>query len=167
MPTKWSYPNTVTQYAESDVHIPWLNVDENFDEINLVRSSKDLVHIANSMMNDYKTKTYFLVCTEFDWVNLPENPTGIELYVNVRRTGRITDDTVQLYLNQPLGNNLADFQIADIKVYGGETELWGIEGLTKEMIDDPEFGIVLRYQSHPTMPHQTAPYMTHVQMRVW
>ena len=70
-------------------------------------------------------------------------------------------------MNQPLGNNLADFQIADIKVYGGETELWGIEGLTKEMIDDPEFGIVLRYQSHPTMPHQTAPYMTHVQMRVW
>jgi hypothetical protein len=59
MPTEWTYPNTVTQYAESDVHVPWLNVDENFDEINLVRSSKDIVHIANSMLNGYKTKTYF------------------------------------------------------------------------------------------------------------
>ena len=33
MPTEWTYPNTVTQYAESDVHVPWLNVGENFDEI--------------------------------------------------------------------------------------------------------------------------------------
>lgn len=167
MPTEWTYPNTVIQYSEADVHIPWLNIEDNFDEINLVRTERDLVHIANSMMNDYKTKTYYLICKEFDWKNLPEQIQGIELYVNVKRAGRITDDTIQLHLMQPLGNNLADYKIADLKVYGSETELWGLETITHEMLNDPEFGIVLRYQSHPTIPHKTAVYMNHIQMRVW
>jgi hypothetical protein len=167
MPTKWTYPNTVTQYAESNTHVPWLNVGDDFEQMNLVRSKKDLLHIANSLMNDYTMKTYYLVVKEFDFFDLPEIISGIEVYVNIRRTGRITDDTVQLYLNQPLGQNLATYQIDDIKTYGNETALWGVENLTPIMLDDPEFGIILRYQSHPTMPHQTAPYMEHVQIRVW
>jgi len=167
MPTKWTYPNTVIQYAESDVHVPWLNVGNEFDQINLVRASKDLLHISNSLMNDYKMKTYYLVVKEFDFDELPETISGIEVHINIRRSGRITDDTVQLYLNQPLGENLATYQIQDIKTYGNQTARWGVENLTPELVDDPEFGIVLRYQSHPTTPHQTAPYMEHVQMRVW
>lgn len=167
MPTEWTYPNTVIQYAEANVHIPWMNVSNDFDETNLIRTERDLVHISNSLMNDFKTKTYYLVLKEFDFVDLPATPTGLELYVNVRRTGRVTDETVQLYLNQPLGANLANSKIEDLKIYGGETELWGLEGISQETLNNPEFGIVLRYQSHPTIPHRTGVYMTHVQLRVW
>ncbi len=167
MPTEWTIPNTVIQYAEADIHVPWMNVGNEFEEINLVRGQKDLVHIANSMTNGYKTKTWYLILKEFDWIDLPETINGLELYVNVRRTGRITDDTVQLYHGGAIGNNLADFEIDDLKIYGGEGNLWGLPSITNEMLNDPEFGIILRYQAHPTMPHKTAPYMTHVRMRVW
>jgi hypothetical protein len=168
MPSEWSYPNTATQYAEAPVHVPWLNVDENFDEINLVRGQTDLRHISNSLVNDIKMKTYYLALTEFDWINMPETLTGLEVYVKLRRTGRIFDDTVQLYYQgQPIGANMANHDLLDLKVYGGETFKWGIDDLSIEMLSDPDFGIVLRYQSHPTIPHQTCPYMEHVQLRAW
>jgi hypothetical protein len=66
-----------------------------------------------------------------------------------------------------MGANMANHDLLDLKVYGGETFKWGIEDLSSETLTDPNFGIVLRYQSHPTIPHQTCPYMEHVQLRVW
>ena len=168
MPTEWFYPTSASQYAEASVHVPWLNIDDNFDQINRVRGEKDLRHISNSLVNDIKMKTYYLVLTDFMMSELPETISGIEVYINLRRTGRIFDDTVQLYYNnQPIGANMANRDLFDIKVYGGETVTWDVEGLSRDMLNDPNFGVVLRYQSHPTIPHQTCPYMEHVQLRAW
>jgi len=166
MPTKWTYPNTCTQYTDADFHVSWMNVGEDFEEVNMIRGEKEIYHIANSLSNDRKNKTYYLVCKEFDWEDLPEIITGVEVYINIRRTGRITDDTIRLYNQGPIGENMADNKIDDIKIYGSETSKWGLE-LTSEQFTDPEFGLVLRYQPHPSFPHSTTPYLQHVQMRVW
>ena len=175
MPSSWTYPTQVTQFCEADVHIPWLHVDNEFTQINLVRSKKDLVHMSNPLVNDMRMKTYYLKLTGFEWVDAPDVVTGIEFFVNVRRGGRITDETTQLWINgQALGSNLAtgnidgygNIVILNEHTYGGPGDLWGLESFDTSVIYQ-DFGVVLRYQTHPRYPHVTTPNMQHVQMRLW
>jgi hypothetical protein len=167
MPSLWSYPSVVTQYAEVPNHISWREVGDEFTKINLITTVSDLKHISNTAVNDIKMKTYYLVLTGFEWEDLPETISGIEAQINIRRVGRITDDTVSLYLNQGIGENKANADLANNKTYGGETDLWGLEEITPEMLTDLNFGMVLRYQSHPSWPHSSSPIMHHVQLRAW
>jgi hypothetical protein len=169
MPTPWTYPNAVAQYTDADVHAHWMNVNEDFEyeNLNSIRTEKEIYHIANSFSNDRRNKTYYLVFKDFQFENLPDVVSGIELYVNIRRTGRITDDTIRLHYNEPIGENLAEIALDDIKHYGSPTTTWGGLTFTTEQLLDPEFGVVLRYQSHPSYPHSTTAYLQHVQMRIW
>jgi hypothetical protein len=167
MPSLWSYPSVVTQYAEVPNHIAWRAVGDEFTKINLITTVSDLKHISNTAVNDLKMKTYYLVLTGFEWTDLPDTISGIEAQINIRRVGRITDDTIVLYLNQGIGENKANADLANNKTYGGETDLWGLEEITSEMLTDSNFGMVLRYQSHPSWPHSVAPIMNHVQLRAW
>ena len=176
MPTSWTYPTTASQYTDSEIHIPWLHTNEEFTEIdlgsktyeiNLIHSAKDLLHISNTLVQDIRMKTYYLVLTGFSWRNLPITISGIEARVNVRRTGRITDETIQLYYNAPIGINQSTLDLSNDKTYGAPDSLWGLEEITRDMLTEPTFGIVLRYQSHPDWPHKVTPNMEHVQLRVW
>lgn len=176
MPTPWTYPTTASQYTDADIHIPWLHTNEDFTEIDLgskvyeinqLRSAEDLLHISNTLVQDIRMKTYYLVLTGFNWRNLPTTITGIEAQINVRRTGRITDDIVHLYHETPIGDNQATLDLSNNKTYGSADSTWGATSLTPEMLTNPAFGIVLRYQSHPDWPHKVTPNMEHVQLRVW
>jgi hypothetical protein len=176
MPTSWTYPTTASQYTDTDVHIPWLHNNETFTEIdlgsktyeiNLIYSAKDLLHISNTLVQDIRMKTYYLVLTGFNWRNLPITISGIEARINVRRTGRITDETIQLYHDAPIGINQATLDLSNDKLYGAPDSLWGSAEITRDMLTEPTFGIVLRYQSHPDWPHKVTPNMEHVQLRVW
>lgn len=167
MPSSWSYPSSVTQYAEVPNHIAWREVGNEFTQLNFVTTVTDLKHISNTAVNDIKMKTYYLVLTGFQWTDLPTSIAGIEARINVKRLGRITDDTVSLYLNQGIGENRANADLANDKTYGSETDVWGLETITSAMMNDPNFGLILRYQSHPSWPHSAAPIMQHVQIRVW
>lgn len=178
MPTSWTYPTVASQYTDSDVHIPWMHnntefINSSLDlttpqyEINQLHSAKDLLHISNTLVQDIKMKTYYLVLTGFDWKNLPGSVSGIEARINVRRTGRITDEAIHLYQGAPIGTNQATLDLSNDKIYGNETFLWGLEEISLGMLNDPDFGIVLRYQSHPNYPHRVTPNIEHVQLRVW
>jgi hypothetical protein len=175
MPTSWSYPTQVTQYCEADVHIPWINVDDKFTKINYVRSQKDLIHMSNPMVNDMRMKTYYLKLTGFEWDQVLDTVNGIEVMVNTRRGGRITDETVQLWSNgNTIGANLAranldgygNIVILNEQTYGAPTDLWGLETLDASLVYQ-DFGIVLRYQTHPRYPHVTTPNIEHIQIRLW
>lgn len=166
MPSPWIYPSTTNQFAEASVHIPWLNVDSDFTAINLVLASKPLLHIANPLVNDLKMKTYYVVFNGFAWEDIPNTISGFEIYINVRRVGRVVDDTVQLWNGSLIGENKATAEIANIKTYGSSTDLWGLTGVQPSDLNS-NFGVALRYQSHPSYPHSTAPNIEHVQIRVW
>lgn len=175
MPTEWTYPTTITQFCEADVHIPWTEIDNDFTQINLVRTKTDLLHMSNPLVNDMRMKTYYLVLTGFEFVNPPEVISGIESFINIRRGGRIVDETIQLWANgQALGANLAtgnidgygNLVILNEHTYGAPTDLWGLESFDPTLIND-NFGLVLRYQTHPKYVHQTTAFMHHVQMRLW
>ena len=89
MPTSWTSPTAVTQYTDSDIHVPWLHNSTSFINstldlttpqyaINQLHSSKDLVYNSNTLVQDVNMKTYYLLFTGFHWANLPTSVSGIE-----------------------------------------------------------------------------------------
>jgi hypothetical protein len=111
-------------------------------------------------------KTWYLQFTGFNFTNLPAHITGIETKIVAQRHGRITDETVQLCnKGVPIGINKGDFDLSPQKIYGGETELWGT-GLTADSINDPTFGVLLRFQSHPHWPHKDTAFLYSVEVRI-
>lgn len=173
MTTNWTLPLNVTQYSEIDaenIHIPWEEIDnfsslKNLDGKN-IKTSKDLLHIARDPRSNIKEKTYFLKITNFNFKNLPNSISGIELRINMNRFGRITDDTIQLCFNNELiGNNRADRDLSPIKIYGNETDMWETT-LNLENVIDSSFGVILRFQSHPNWPHKCSALIDTVELRI-
>jgi len=166
MPTEWFSPTTISQYAESDVHIPWQGIDSDPLNVNSVRTTKDLLHISNMIANDLRMKTHYLVVNGFAWEDLPDTISGIEVRIHIDRVGRITDETIQLYNGQGFSDNKANRDLAHLKTYGGENDLWGLTSIDPADLNS-EFGLLLRYQSHPDWPHCTTPNMRYIQIRVY
>ena len=173
MTSNWALPRNVTQYTEPDAddhHVPWIDVD-NFDAIKYtdarsIKTSRDLLHIAKQPRHDLVEKTYFLKITGFNFINLPDVLSGIELRLSMQRSGRISDETIQLCLdNDLLGDNQTNFSLNPIKIYGGETDIWNTK-LTIANIQNPNFGVVLRFRSHPDWPHKSTACIECVELRV-
>jgi hypothetical protein len=172
MTTPWFYPNAVTQYGEIPQHVSWQGEENNWAYLRTtdayVSTTRELLHIANNSVNDLKMKTYYLYLTDFGIVDLPDPITGIEVEVNMKRGGRITDDTIQLrYNDEFIGDNRADYKLDNVKVYGAPDDLWDISNLTANMLTDPSFGLGLRFQSHPSWPHKEHPMLNFIRLRVW
>lgn len=174
MATAWFNPQIISQYAEQggeDVHIRW---DESTGYSGLksangssIGTLNPLIHIARSPKPDITNKTYYLKMTGYNFVELPDTILGIELQINGRRVGRITDDTVSLTHNDTLiGENQARLVINPTTYYGGETVLWGVDGIQKSMLQDSSFGVVLRFKSHPSWPHKDPMDLISVQLRI-
>lgn len=175
-------PTLVTQHAEDEsTQIQW---DPNNLHILLSASAsslstvKPLMHIARSPKYDLTDTTWYIACTGFNFSNVPNIISGVTANININRGGRIADDTIQLvYQGEVIGVNQAqpafihtssqDKSLMELKaVYGGENNNWGVDGLTKEMVQDSTFGIVLRYKSHPAWPHKTSPILYSVQLQI-
>jgi len=173
MTSNWALPSTVVQYSETDaeeVHVPWLEI-ENFQSIKTlngknIRTARDILHIARDPKSNIKEKTYFLKITNFKFKNLPNIISGIELKITMNRFGRITDETVQLCLNDELiGKNQADRDLSPIKLYGNENDMWETN-LSIENITNSSFGVILRFQSHPSWPHKCSALIDAVELRI-
>jgi hypothetical protein len=174
MPTAWTFPSNIIQYAEpgaENIDISW-DDSKNFNEIKSfdkksLQSNGSLIHIARSPKTDIKNKSYFLRCMGFNFLDLPLTISGIEVKVDARRYGRAQDETIQLCLNNNLiGNNLASPEINPEKVYGSSNDKWGTE-LSKEDIRNSTFGFTLRFQAHRNWPHKDPVLIDAVQMRIW
>lgn len=178
MSTQWFFPTTITQEAEFDRHIPW-NIDQEsflFTDFNtnFLTTTKPLIHISNPTAGDIRTKTWYLYLTNFNFSNLPDTISGIEVQLNVKR-GRVVEDTVQLMSNGTLiGDNQVYYsqdaehhiKIIPNPVYGGSEDTWGVDSLVPGMLDS-SFGLCLRFQSHPYYPHNEAPLLQNVSMRIY
>lgn len=173
MATNWSLPSIITQYAESgaeDVHLPW-DDKQSFSQLHNKDSRLGTVgqlqHIARSPKHDLRNKTYFLKAQGFNFRGLPEVLSGIKLRLTVSRSGRITDETIQLCLGEDLvGDNHASLSLDPMKTYGGETDLWNTS-LSITDITTPEFGVVLRFQAHPHWPHRDAAFIDAVEIQIY
>ena len=170
MTTNWTLPNTVDQYAETGgetAHISWVNFSglASLDG-RATKTSRDLIHIAVDERHDLTNKTYFLKLTNFSFIKLPEVLSGIEVRISMNRGGRITDETVQLCINNNLiGDNHASLEMSPNKIYGSDTSKWNTQ-LTMNDIQNPTFGVIIRFQSHPRWPHKSSPLIDAVELRI-
>jgi hypothetical protein len=173
MTSNWTLPTSVTQYAEIDaenIHVSWLT-DNDFHSIKnrdnkFVKTSRDLLHIAKQPKHDLVEKTYFLKATGFNFTQLPEIVSGIEMRLTMNRHGRISDETIQLCLNdQTIGDNQAKLKLDPITIYGTETDKWG-SGMDIFDIQNNNFGVLLRFQSHPNWPHKCSAFLGAIEIRV-
>jgi hypothetical protein len=174
MTTAWTLPTIFSQYAEpggEEAHVPW-NDSTQFRELrNLdggsISTQKPLLHISRSPKYDILMKTYFLKTTGFQFDNLPDVISGIECRLTMNRGGRIMDDTISLCYNDAvIGDNQATVTLLPIKVYGNETDLWKSNSITREMLQDNSFGVVVRFKSHPNWPHKSTPLVDAVELRI-
>jgi len=172
MTTEWTLPTIFSQYAEEGAetaHVAW---DGNFDALrNLdsrsIQSVGTLIHIARSPKLDIRNKTYYIRATGFNFRNLPNILSGIEVRLNSRRYGRATDDVVQLCLDEEfIGENQATESIAPQKIYGGTDLLWSTQNLSLADIQNETFGIVIRFQAHPHWPHKDPVLVDAVEIRI-
>ena len=171
--TDWNYPTVVSQYAESGAelaHVTWNETQFNAlasPGAHSLSSNGPLVHLARSPKVDYTNKTYYLVAKGFRFNNVPSSISGIELRLNTNRRGRITDETIQLLVNnQPAGDNQATLNVDPIKTYGSSTNLWGLDGLLAENINE-EFGVLIRFRSHPQWPHRDGINIHSVELQIY
>lgn len=172
MPTSWTNPTIITQYGEHPNHIAWDLINNpdglKYSDANSLKTVKDLLFISNPTANNIRMKTWFLSTSGYNFQNLPEIISGIEVLLTMKRGGRITDDTVQLQYNDGLiGKNKADFNLDMIKTYGGPSDLWGVELISPSIISDPSFGVTLRFQSHPSRPHRETPLIDSLKIKIW
>jgi hypothetical protein len=175
MTTEWTVPTNIIQYAEpggESVHIPW-DDSHGFDvlksaDVRGVRSLGRLSHISRSPKHDILNKTYYICATGFDFHNLPEVLSGIELLLLATRYGRVTDDTVELVLRgESLGENQASSGIFPEKIYGSPTNLWNAKNLSVNDLRDSSFGVAIRFCSHPHWPHRDPVIISGVRMRIY
>lgn len=173
MTSKWTLPTSVTQYAEPDaenIHVPWLTDNDFYSIKNLdgkfVKTSRDLLHIAKQPNHDLVEKTYFLKATGFNFNSIPDTLSGIEMRLTMNRNGRITDDTIQLVLDADiLGDNQAVLAVNPTTIYGSETNLWG-SNVTLQNIQNINFGVIVRFKSHPNWPHKSSALIDAIEIRV-
>lgn len=170
------YPTIVTQLGE-DPNIAWVPTISS-DGASLVQrrwqTTKPLRHISNPASGDLRDSTYSLVCTGFNIPALVEI-NGIELRVLAQRNGRIADETIQLtYQNSAIGRNNFYYEtdeegrlpLFNDTTYGGSTDLWEAE-LTSEILQDPSFGVILKFSSHPYYPHSSGMLIDSVSLTIY
>jgi hypothetical protein len=172
----WALSQTVIQFSEDPSNVAWDDSGnfvyvKSYDK-SYIKTVTPMSHIANSFGGDRRQKTNFLYFTNFKFKNIPIEVTGLEAKILMNRGGRITDDTVQLrYKDQWIGKNYAISSLGMINWYGGWTDTWGVDLKAlgdidvNALINDPSFGIGIRYQSHPQYPHFVSPMIEYVSLR--
>jgi len=172
-------PTTVIQYADDEeTQIQWdPNTLASLGTVGIT-TVKPLLHVARSPKYDLTNTTWYMKCTGFNFTDLPTTISGITVTIKMNRGGRITDDVIQLcYQDNLIGESRA--QPAYINTvnqdqsflyptttYGGTTDTWKVDNITTDMIQDPTFGVVVRYKSHPRWPHRTSPIMYSIAMQI-
>jgi hypothetical protein len=191
MTTQWFKPTITTQTAEFEEHVQWqagyiASVDAygrtqttpNTNLTNgtgLIQSIRPLVYIANDGHAPRREKTWYITFTGFNITDITDPINGIEVQTQLRRRGRIMDDTISLSLQgNMIGENKIDYGLDELNhvpihnsmTYGGLTDLWQTQ-LTAAILQDPTFGVTLRLQSHLFYPHRESVLIDSVQLRVY
>jgi hypothetical protein len=173
------YPTQVNLTSDApDQEISWQNIPS-VNETYLLNSRwktvDELTHLSNPATGDLRTRTWASVCTKFNIPLITTEILGISLTINAQRNGRIVDEIIQsTYQGQLIGVNNFSYEtdieghlkLTNKTTYGNETDLWGAS-ITKEILNDPSFGVILKFQSHPFYPHQCGMFLDSVCLTVY
>jgi hypothetical protein len=174
--SQWYNPSSSSQNTDEDAKLIRWQEPLRFP----ILTAKDLIHIAGTGgpgpgMTDVRDKTVALTFTNFGFQNVPDTLTGIELFLDVDRKGRISDSEIFLVYNgeiigsnqtnydQDSENHLINF---NKNIYGGTGNFWGAS-ITPSMLEDSSFGVYVRLISHPFYPHRCGASIRQVSLRYY
>ena len=90
---------------------------------------------------------------------------GVELFLHATRNGRTQDKTITIFMNKPIGTNLADLTAEDKHTYSGGLETWKIASATMDY-NSENFGVIIDLQPHTEFPCNELVYIRKVQVRL-
>jgi hypothetical protein len=113
--TTWHFPRQLAQLETTQIdYTDNVGVLDNPLDITTVRS---VVGNATSGGSLVLTEANSVVFKDYNFNIGSRTVAGIEIELSVSRLSRIQDRTIQLYWNEPIGDNLADLTAADVHVY--------------------------------------------------
>lgn len=171
------YPHTVQPAEPAEHEITWHSKISSLGTIlgRRWQTDKELRHISNPACGDLRNRTQALHFLDFCITDVPTVISGVSLRILAQRNGRITDEQIQLtYKNQAIGVNHVNYitdteghlPLGNDTTYGGPTDLWEAD-ITAEMLQDPSFGVILKFQSHPYYPHSCGMMLDAVTLTVY
>jgi hypothetical protein len=172
------YPQLVQGLPPTEFEITWRTHPSGpFESIAGLRyqTASHLIHLSNPACGDLRSSTQALSFTNFNITGVPEVISGIVLQVNTQRNGRATDEIIQLtYQGVAIGTNHVDYYtdteghltLDNSATYGSSTDTWGVD-LTPAMLQNPSFGVILKFQSHPYYPHSSGMFIDSVSLTVY
>jgi hypothetical protein len=164
------FPKTTLGLQPNELEVLWRT-----HENGRFQTQAELFHISNPASGDLTNSTQALAFVNFNITNAPNAISGLSIRVQTQRNGRATDQQIQLtYQGQPIGINNVNY-ITDEEghlflnndvTYGSSTSTWGVS-LTPEMVQDPSFGVILKFQAHPYYPHSSGMFIDSVALTVY
>jgi hypothetical protein len=141
--TNWHFPRQLTQLETTQIDYT--------DNVGLLDNPRDITSIEPVVGN--ATSGGALVITEANSVVFKDygfnigasTVTAVEIELTVSRLSRIQDRVVQLYWNEPIGENLADLTAADVHVYASPA-------IPSVDYNSAQFGCVVDLGPHRSYP---------------
>jgi hypothetical protein len=183
--TNYLSPTNIQQVATDDTTIEWQSLYNIIDKGSYASIISPLHTISGLWQERYRTHTNQIWTTGYNFTPLGNTLVGIELSLSTQRLSRVEDLVIQLCLNGELiGLNYALAVPPDIAnmytsdngivltpagnygIYGGEFDMWGTS-LTIADLANPTFGIVVSFQSHPTIPHRDIASVDQIAIKVY
>jgi hypothetical protein len=164
--TEFLIPNQIVQVQDTAKDILWNHSDEIISKDSYAVSSDTLHTIPGLYQEVFASRTARLVCTNFNFNIAGATILGVELRLGSIRLARIQDFLIQLTLNgEPIGDNIADVVISDLKIYGGASNTWGTP-LTVADVNNSTFGVSIALRSNILIPHKDLAYIDQVAVRI-
>jgi len=149
--TNWLYPSTINYNIDPNgVNTTWFDTDN--DILNLRFPIATKKHLRRISIHDTAAVTIMSDTLVLSGFTIPTFTTlvGMEIMVQVRRLGRITDYVLQPVISGTTYDNLAlgSGGLPNLLTYGSTTEIWGIAG----NFTSSNFSIYFQLGPHPQYP---------------
>jgi hypothetical protein len=141
--TNWHYPNQLNQLETTQIDYT--------DGSGILDHPRDIVTVRPVVGNATSNGSLVLkeansvVFKDYGFAVDSATVTHVEIQLSVARVSRIQDRAIQLYWNEPIGDNLADLTAADIHVYATQA----IPGVD---YTSAQFGCVIDLAPHKFIP---------------
>jgi hypothetical protein len=165
--TDFITPGTVSQVSV-DTGIAWNHPLASIgrDGYRYAVSARPLHTISGLWQERFASMTNQLWFTNFSFAPAGTRLLGVEVQINAIRSARIQDYIVQLVINgSRVGDNLADPDTSNYKIYGTSTNLWNSDLTIIDTIN-PTFGVVIAQRSNVSIPHTDLAYIDNIAMRI-
>jgi hypothetical protein len=155
--TTWHFPQQLTQLETTQIDYT--------DSVGVLDNPQDIVTVKPVVGN--ATSNGSLVLAEANSVLFKSYGftidsglvTSVEIQLSVARVSRIQDRTIQLYMNQPIGANLADLTAGDVHVYTSPA-ITGVD------YTSANFGCVIDLAPHRLIPSSNSIIIRSVGIRL-